>query len=127
METRIAVFKGNEIRKTLHNNEWWFAVGDVVEVLTDTINSSDYIKKMRKCDGELSKGWKQIVHTLSVRTSEGEAQMDCANTEGIFRIIQSISSPKAASFKRWLAKVGFERVQEIEDPELGPSRRAESD
>ena len=64
METRIAIFKGKGIRKTLHKNEWWFAVGDVVEVLTDTTNSTDYIKKMRRRDAELSKGWGQIVTPL---------------------------------------------------------------
>ncbi len=122
METRIAVFKGKGIRKTLHKNEWWFAVVDVVEVLTDTINSSDYIKKMRRRDEELSKGWGQIVTPLWLETEGGKQKVNCANTEGIFRIIQSIPSPKAEPFKRWLAKVGYERVQEIEDPELGTKR-----
>lgn len=68
METKIALFRGKGIRKTLHKNEWWFAVGDVVEVLTDTINSSDYIKKMRKRDNELTKGWGQIVTPLWLET-----------------------------------------------------------
>jgi len=122
METRIALFRGKGIRKMLHNNEWWFAVGDVVEVLTDTLNSSDYIKKMRKRDDELSKGWGQIVTPLWLETEGGKQKVNCANTEGIFRIIQSIPSPKAEPFKRWLAKVGYERVQEIEDPELGTKR-----
>ena len=122
METNIAIFRGRGIRKTLHNNEWWFAVGDVVEVLTDTINSSDYIKKMRRRDTELSKGWGQIVTPLWLETEGGKQKVNCANTEGIFRIIQSIPSPKAEPFKRWLAKVGYERVQEIEDPELATKR-----
>jgi len=77
---------------------------------------------MRIRDPELSKGWVQIVHTLSIETSGGKQKMNCANTEGIFRIIQSIPSPKAEPFKRWLAKVGYERVQEIEDPELAQKR-----
>jgi hypothetical protein len=122
LETNIAVFKGKEIRKTLHNNEWWFSVGDVVVALTDTINSSDYIKKMRKRDAQLSKGWGQIVTPLWIDTPGGKQKVNCANTEGIFRIIQSIPSPKAEPFKRWLAKVGYERVQEIEDPELASRR-----
>ena len=122
MDTKIAVFKGKEIRKTLHNDEWWFSVGDVVEALTDTTNSSDYIKKMRRRDLELAKGWGQIVTPLSLKTAGGKQRMNCANTEGIFRIIQSIPSPKAEPFKRWLAKVGYERVQEIEDPELATKR-----
>ena len=122
METSIAVFRGKEIRKTIHNNEWWFSIADVVEVLTETTNSSDYIKKMRKRDDELAKGWGQIVTPLSVQTEGGPQRMNCANTEGIFRIVQSIPSPKAEPFKRWLAKVGYERVQEIEDPELATKR-----
>jgi hypothetical protein len=122
MDTSIAVFRGKEIRKTIHNNEWWFSVADVVVVLTETANSADYIKKMRKRDAELAKGWGQIVTPLGLETSGGKQKVNCANTEGIFRIIQSIPSPKAEPFKRWLAKVGYERVQEIEDPELASKR-----
>ena len=125
MTMRIDVFKGREIRRTLHNNEWWFVVTDVVSVLTDSVNPSDYIKKMRSRDKELGKGWGQIVTPLSIETSGGNQKLNCANTEGIFRIIQSIPSAKAEPFKRWLAKVGYERVQEIEDPELGTVRTRE--
>lgn len=120
--TRIALFHGKEIRKILYKNEWWFVVEDVVSVLTDSINPKDYINKMRKRDLELEKGYGQFVHTLDVETKGGLQKMNCANTEGIFRIIQSIPSPKAEPFKRWLAKVGYERVQEIEDPELATKR-----
>jgi len=77
---------------------------------------------MRIRDEELSKGYGQIVTPLSVPTEGGLQKMNCANTEGIFRIIQSIPSPKAEPFKRWLAKVGYERVQEIENPELATKR-----
>jgi hypothetical protein len=70
----------------------------------------------------LAEGWVQFVHTLSIETPGGPQKTNCANTEGIFRIIQSIPSPKAEPFKRWLAKVGYERVQEIEDPELATKR-----
>jgi hypothetical protein len=122
MGKSIAVFKGKEIRRTLHKNEWWFSVADVVEVLTDTVNATDYIKKMRIRDEELAKGWGQIVTPLWLATEGGKQQVNCANTEGVFRIIQSIPSPKAEPFKRWLAKVGYERVQEIEDPELATKR-----
>jgi len=122
METKIAIFKGKEIRKTLHNNEWWFVVEDVVSVLTDSKDPKQYIQRMKQRDPELSKGWVQIVHTLSIQTTGGPQKTLCANTEGIFRIIQSIPSPKAEPFKRWLAKVGYERVQEIEDPELASKR-----
>lgn len=122
METTIAVFNGKGIRKIIHNNEWWFAVSDVVKALTDSANNADYIKKMRKRDEELSKGWGQIVTPLLMQTSGGNQKINCANTEGIFRIIQSIPSPRAEPFKRWLAKVGYERIQEIEDPELATKR-----
>ena len=120
--TKIAIFKGQKVRKTIYNNEWWFVVEDVVVVLTDSPNPKDYINKMRRRDNELSKGYGQIVHTLPVETQGGKQRMNCANTEGVFRIIQSIPSPKAEPFKRWLAKVGYERVQEIEDPELATKR-----
>ena len=120
--TKIALFNGRKIRKTIHNNEWWFVVEDVVLALIDSANVKDYINKMRRRDQELSKGYGQIVHTLEVPTAGGKQKMNCANTEGIFRIIQSIPSPKAEPFKRWLAKVGYERVQEIEDPELATKR-----
>jgi DNA-damage-inducible protein D len=123
METNnIALFKGNQIRRAIYNNEWWFVVNDVVETLTNTVDASDYIKKMRLRDEELNKGWGQIVTPLFIQTTGGRQQLNCANTEGIFRIIQSIPSPKAEPFKRWLAKVGYERVQEIEDPELATRR-----
>jgi len=120
--TKIAIFRGKRIRKTLYKNEWWFSMGDVVEALTDTPNSADYIKKMRKREPELSKGWGQIVTPLVIETEGGPQKVNCANTEGVFRIIQSIPSPKAEPFKRWLAKVGYERVQEIENPELATKR-----
>jgi prophage antirepressor-like protein len=120
--TKIAVFRSREIRKTIHKDEWWFVVEDVVIALTDSVNPKDYINKMRNRDVELAKGYGQFVHTLPITTSGGTQRMNCANTEGIFRIIQSIPSPKAEPFKLWLAKVGYERVKEIEDPELATKR-----
>lgn len=118
----MAIFRGKEIRKTIYNNEWWFAVEDVVVALTDSLNPKDYINKMRRRDDELSKGYGQIVYTLPIETAGGRQKMNCANTEGIFRIIQSVPSLKAEPFKRWLARVGYERIQEIEDPELATKR-----
>jgi len=120
--TKIVLFKGKQIRKTIFENEWWFVIEDVVFALTDSSDPKQYIQRMRQRDPELKKGWVQIVHTLEVITEGGSQKMNCANTEGIFRIIQSIPSPKAEPFKRWLAKVGYERVQEIEDPELATKR-----
>lgn len=118
----MIVFKGKNIRRVLHNNEWWFVVKDIVEALIDTSNSTDYIKKMRLRDPALSEGWGQIVTPLSIETPGGKQNLNCATTEGIFRIIQSIPSPKAEPFKRWLAKIGYERIQEIENPELASKR-----
>ncbi|EKD41448.1 MAG: prophage antirepressor, partial [uncultured bacterium] len=122
MDTTIAIFRGKQIRKTLHENEWWFVIEDVVATLTDSTQPSGYIKDMRRRDPELSKGWGQIATPLPINTTGGKQRINCANTENIFRIIQSIPSPKAEPFKRWLAKVGFERVQEIENPELATKR-----
>jgi len=120
--TKIAIFRKREIRKTIHKKEWWFVVVDVVAALTDSVQPDGYIKDMRRRDPELSKGWGQIATPLSVKTPGGVQKLNCANTEGIFRIIQSIPSPKAEPFKRWLAKVGYERIQEIENPELATKR-----
>ncbi len=122
MENKLVVFKGREIRRTLHENEWWFVIEDIVLALIESKDPKQYIQRMKQRDPELGKGWVQIVHTLGIKTTGGIQRMLCANTEGIFRIIQSIPSPKAEPFKRWLAKVGYERVQEIEDPELASKR-----
>ena len=127
METRIALFQKKEIRKTLHAGEWWFVIVDVVAALTDSANPSGYLKDMRRRDPALAdalKGGGQIAPPLAleVPTAGGPHNILCWHTEGIFRLIQSIPSPKAEPFKRWLAKVGYERVQEIEDPELATKR-----
>ena len=120
--TEIALFRGKQIRKTIHNDEWWFSVNDVIGILAETENPTDYIKKVRKRDRELAEGWGQIVTPLKLQTAGGMQKANCANTEGMFRIIQSIPSPKAEPFKRWLAKIGYERIQEIDDPELATKR-----
>ncbi len=110
INSKIAIFQKKEIRKTIYENEWWFVIADVIFVLTDSKNPKGYIKDMRRRDEELSKGWGQIATPLSIDTTGGVQKLNCANTEGIFRIIQSIPSPKAEPFKRWLAKVGYERA-----------------
>lgn len=121
--TKIAIFRKKEIRKVIHNNEWYFSVSDVIEALTDTVDIRDYIKKMRKRDIELNTYWGTNCPLLEMTAKDGKKRkIHSANTEGIFRIIQSIPSPKAEPFKRWLAKVGYERIQEIEDPELATKR-----
>ena len=121
-EVKVALFEGKAIRKAFASGQWWFVVEDVVAVLTDSADPKQYIQRMRQRDEQLAKGWVQIVHTLDVPTKGGKQKMNCANTEGTLRIIQSIPSPKAEPFKLWLAKVGYERVQEIEDPELASQR-----
>lgn len=121
-DTKIVLFKDKKIRKLIYKNEWWFVIEDVVLALIDSNDPKQYIQRMKLRDPELAKGYVQFVHTLLIPTLGGKQKMVCANTEGIFRIIQSIPSPKAEPFKRWLAKVGYERVQEIENPELGMRR-----
>ena len=123
--TKVSLFEGKKVRKTWHNNEWWFVIIDVVAVLTDSVQPEGYLKDMRRRDDELSKGWRQIATPLAVPTEGGRQKINCANTAGILRLIQSIPSPKAEPFKLWLAKVGYERIQEIEDPELATKRTRE--
>lgn len=119
---QIALFKGKEIRKVIYKNEWWFSILDVITVLTDSPQAKTYWAKMKKREKEISQPfpfWEQL---KLLAEDNKMRETDCANTEGIFRIIQSIPSPKAEPFKRWLAKVGYERVQEIENPELASKR-----
>jgi len=121
--TKIVLFKNKQVRKTLYNNEWYFSVIDVCEALTDSADSGAYWRKLKQ---RLSEEGNEVVtfcHGLKLPAPDGKMrETDCANTEGIFRIVQSIPSPKAEPFKRWLAKVGYERVQEIENPELATKR-----
>jgi hypothetical protein len=120
---KIAIFQKKEIRKIIHHDEWWFSVSDIAEVLTDSVDVKQYIKKMRQRDKELNSYWGTICTPLEMTAKDGKKRkVTSANTEGIFRIIQSISSPKAEPFKRWLAKVGYERIQEIENPEMASKR-----
>ena len=124
-KNKIIVFENKKIRHTWHKGDWWFSVVDVVGVLTGSINVKDYVRKMRTRDEELSKGWGQIVTPLSIETGGGKQLINCANKQGIFRIVQSIPSKKAEPFKLWLAKVGSERIDEIENPELAQKRMKE--
>ncbi len=123
-QSHIALFKGKQVRRIIHQNEWWFSVVDIIEALTDSLNANDYWYRMKdrvKLEDEIELS--TICRRLKLRSSDGKMyETDCANTENIFRIVQSIPSPKAEPLKRWLAKVGFERVQEIENPELASKR-----
>jgi DNA-damage-inducible protein D len=121
-DTHIAIFNGKAIRRTWYAERWWFVVEDVISVLADSNDPKQYLQKLKQRDEVLAEGWVQIVRTLSVQTDGGKQSMNCSDTEGIFRIIQSIPSKKAEPFKRWLAKVGYDRVKEIENPELAQER-----
>ncbi len=124
MKNELKVFENNNIR-SIYNEEqekWYFSIEDIVRILTDSVNPKDYIKKLRKRDTELSEGWGQIVTPLKMETPGGVQKINCADVEGIFRIIQSIPSKKAEPIKKWLAKVGQERVQEMADPSTAIDR-----
>ena len=121
--TKIVLFKGRRVRRDLYNNEWLFSVVDVVDVLTDSVDAGAYWRKLKQRLTEEGSEVVTFCHGLKLIAADGKKyETDCANTEGIFRIAQSIPSPKAEPFKRWLAKVGYERVQEIENPELATKR-----
>jgi len=117
--TKIALFEGKKVRKVLKDSKWWFSVVDVVAVLTDSPNPRKYWHKMKlreeaEAKIQLSPFWRR----LKLQSSDGKFyNTACANTENLLRIIQSIPSPKAEPFKLWLAKVGYDRIKEIEDPE----------
>lgn len=122
--TKIALFRQKEIRKIIHKNEWWFSVVDVISVLTESESPQVYWRVLKK--RLIDEGSDETVtkcNGLKLKALDGKMRVtDCANTEILFRLIQSIPSPKAEPFKRWLAKVGYERIQEIEDPELAQKR-----
>ncbi len=123
MEAKAAILRSKEIRKTIYRNEWWFPVVDVCAALTDSPDAGAYWRGLKQ---RLKReGWESgtFCHGLKLPGPNGEMrETECANTEGIFRIIQSIPSPKAEPFRRWLAKVGCEWVQELKDPELASRR-----
>jgi len=123
----IKLFESKKIRTVWNESDqkWYFVIEDVVAVLTDSNDPKQYIKRMRQRDDELAKGWVQIVPTLPVETTGGIQKMGCANAQGLLRIIQSIPSPKAEPFKLWLAQVGSDRLDEIENPELATQRTRE--
>ena len=121
--TKISIFNGAKIRKTLFNNEWYFSIIDVCAVLTESTDSGAYWRKLK--ERLVTEGSEVVTfcHGLKLMAPDGKQRItDCANTEGIFRIIQSIPSRKAEPFKLWLAKIGKERIDEIENPELGVER-----
>lgn len=122
---KLVVFQDSQIRRVFHNSEWYFSVIDVIEVLSSSSNPRRYWSDL-KSQITNNEGFDQLyekIVQLKLVASDGKMrETDVANTETMFRIIQSIPSPKAEPFKRWLAKVGYERVQEIEDPEIATQR-----
>lgn len=118
-ENALVVFQGKKIRREWYDNEWYFSVVDVVEVLSDSPAPRQYWGVLKKRESQLL----TICLQLKLLSADGKKYTtDCANTEGMFRIIQSIPSKKAEPFKRWLARVGYERIQEIENPEIAQDR-----
>lgn len=118
--TQIKIFEDRKVRTLWdkETEEWYFSVVDVVAVLTDSVNPTDYIKKMRKRDPLLAQGWGQLVTPLAVDTAGGKQKTNFSTMEGILRIIQSVPSPKAEPFKLWMAQVAAQRVDQLQDPEL---------
>jgi len=122
-EDKLVVFQDKNIRRIWHAEEWFFSVVDVVEVLTDSVDSKDYWYRLKKRESESSIELSTFCRQLKLPSSDGKSYLtDCANTKSLFRIIQSIPSKKAEPFKQWLAQVGYERIEEIENPELGQDR-----
>lgn len=122
-KAKLAVFEGKKIRKTIYNNEWWFSVVDVCGALTNSIDAGAYWRKLKQRLTEEGSEVVTFCHGLKMPAADSKKyETDCANTEGIFRIVQSIPSPKAEPFKLWLAKVGYERIEEINDPEKALNR-----
>ncbi|MBW6520844.1 MAG: Bro-N domain-containing protein [Desulfoarculaceae bacterium] len=119
---KIIVFGAKQIRRIWHDGQWFFSIVDIIDALTDSGNPRDYWYRMKRREKESSGiELSTICRQLKLTSADGKAyKTDCVNTEAAFRIIQSI--PKAEPFKRWLAQVGYERVQEIENPELAQQR-----
>lgn len=119
----ITLFEQREVRKKWHKEKWHFSVSDVVQILTDSKDVKQYVKKLRQRDTELSSYWGTICTPLELIAKDGKKRKETTtDIEGMFRIIQSIPSPKAEPFKRWLARVGKERIDEIANPELAVDR-----
>jgi len=121
----ISLFEEKQVRRTWNADEekWYFSIDDVVQALTGSVNVKDYIKKLRKRDPGLDSYWGTNCPPVEMTAADGKRRkIKAANTESLFRIIQSIPSPKAEPFKLWLAKVGYERLEEIENPELAAKR-----
>lgn len=126
-ENKLALFEDREIRRVWHDEDWYFSVEDVVQILTDSVDVKQYIKKLKSRDPELNSNWGTICTLVEMIAKDGKKRkVRTSNTKGILRIIQSIPSPKAEPFKIWLAQVGSERLEEIVNPELAINRAKET-
>jgi DNA-damage-inducible protein D len=126
MKDALVVFQDRKIRRMWHEGEWYFSVVDVVQALTDSSNPRNYWSMLKTREAEQGIQLSTFCVQLKMPSSDGKSyETDSAKTESLFRIIQSIPSKKAEPFKLWLAKVGYERVQEIQDPELAQVRMKE--
>ena len=126
-ENKLAIFEEKEIRREWYKDDWYFSVEDVVQILTDSIDVKQYIKKLKSRDKELNNNWGTICTLVEMKAKDGrKRKVRTANTKGILRIIQSIPSPKAEPFKLWLAQVGSERLEEIVNPEIAINRAKET-
>lgn len=122
-EGKIELFRQREVRKVMHHGEWWFSVKDVLEVLAETTDGNRYSRDLRDRDPGLKAHWDELTQSLPFSTKGGGMQKTTfIDIEGIFRLIQSIPSAKVEPFKKWLARVGFERLQEVQNPELAIKR-----
>lgn len=122
---KLAIFEDKKIRRVWDGDKelWYFSIIDVVEALTDSIDAGAYWRKLKQRLTEEGSEVVTFCHGLKLQASDGKMRKtDCANTEAVFRIIQSIPSPKAEPFKLWLARVGYERIEENEDPEIAIQR-----
>ena len=125
-ENALVVFQGKGIRRVWHEEEWYFSVVDVIEILTDSTIPKRYWSDLKiNLKAEGFEPYEKIVHLKLLAGDGKQRSTDCSNTKTLFRLIQSIPSPRAEPFKQWLAKVGYERVQEIENPELAQKRMKE--
>jgi len=125
--SNLAIFEEKKVRRSFSNDQWWFVISDIVAALTDSPDPSDYLKKLRRRDPSLADAFEGGGHfvpplALPFQTAGGTQKLQCWHVAGILRLIQSIPSPRAEPFKRWLAKVGQERIQELADPSLALDR-----
>ena len=122
-KNRLAIFQGKEIRRTWYNDEWHFSIVDIIAVLTDSVDPPAYWRKLKQRLKEEGNETVTNCHALKMPAPDGKMRLtDVGNTKEILRLIQSIPSKKAEPFKQWLAKVGYERVEEIQNPELAQQR-----